>query len=154
MSVIYQTTSTVIDHKTGEALTSEKTNKVAFPKEPSYVKLYIEDIGSLMGLTTVRTDLLYSLIKIMSYDGNIRITKTTKDRICEQLGIKDGTIRKALCHYCEKGIFKRLGTGEYEANPNYFAKGDWVDIRKRQNDFELKIKYTKNGKREIKGKAI
>lgn len=143
----------VTDIRTGEVVKKEETKVLTLPKEPPYVKMYIEDIGSVLGLTDGCKNLLYCLATSMPYDGIITVVKSTRERFSKITGVQENVIKNQLTALCKSGAVKRLGRSEYEINPNYFAKGDWPEIRKRQNDFEMRITYTKNG-RKITGKAI
>ena len=141
------------DFQTGEVKSKEENKIITLPREPPYVKLYIEDLGKILGLTQGCKNLVYCLLNSMGYDGVITIAKGTRERFAEQIGVQERVVKNQITKLCKTNVIKRIGTGEYEMNPNYFAKGDWIDIRKRQNDFEMKIKYTKNG-REITGKSV
>lgn len=151
--VVYSRITEVANPETGEVKIAQKDNVVRMPTEPPYVKMYIEDLGNILGLTTGCKNLVYCLVHSMGYDGVVSITKGKREKFAESIGVKEGVIKNQITKLCKSGAIKRIATGDYEMNPNYFAKGDWPEIRKRQNDFKLSVKY-KNGKREITGKAI
>ncbi|HGO6848059.1 TPA: hypothetical protein ACK80Q_003100, partial [Legionella pneumophila] len=79
--------------------------------------------------------------KKMDYEGIITLTKSSRERLAEQVGVKETAVRNQITKLCQKGILRRVGTGEFEANPNLFARGDWSDIYKRRRDFKLVITY-------------
>ena len=139
--VVYNECKKEINFLTGEITTEEITNVVKIPKEPPYVKMYIDDLAKILELTSGCRSLLYFLIKKMDYEGIITLTKSSRDRLAEQVGVKETAIRNQITQLCQKGILKRIGTGEFEANPNLFARGDWSDIHKRRKSFRLTIKY-------------
>lgn len=89
----------------------------------------------------------------MDYEGIITLTKNSRDRLAEQIGIKETAMRNQITRLCQKGIFRRIGTGEFEANPNLFARSAWSDIHKRRKCFKLTINY-KNKKRILKWFSI
>ena len=139
--VVYNECKKEINFSTGEVKTEEITNVVKIPKEPPYVKMYIDDLAKILELTSGCRSLLYFLIKKMDYEGIITLTKSSRDRLAEQIGVKETAIRNQITQLCQKGILKRIGTGEFEANPNLFARGDWSDIHKRRKNFKLTIRY-------------
>jgi Firmicute plasmid replication protein (RepL). len=151
--VVYNETKKEINFSTGEIKTEEITNVVKIPKEPPYVKMYIDDLAKILELTSGCRSLLYFLIKKMDYEGIITLTKSSRDRLAEQIGVKETAVRNQITQLCQKGILRRIGTGEFEANPNLFARGDWSDIHKRRKCFKLTINY-ENEKRTLNGSAI
>lgn len=151
--VVYNETKKEINFSTGEIKTEEITNVVKIPKEPPYVKMYIDDLAKILELTSGCRSLLYFLIKKMDYEGIITLTKSSRDRLAEQIGVKETAVRNQITQLCQKGILRRIGTGEFEANPNLFARGDWSDIHKRRKCFKLTINY-ENETRILNGSAI
>lgn len=148
--IVYNEIKREIDFTTGEIKKEENTNVVKIPREPPYVKMYIDDIAKILELTSGCRSLLYCLIKKMDYEGVITLTKSSRDRIADQIGVKETAIRNQITQLCKKGILRRLGTGEFEANPNLFARGDWSDIHKRRKNFKFIINY-ENETRSLKG---
>ncbi len=151
--VVYNETKKEINFATGEIKTEEITNVVKIPKEPPYVKMYIDDLAKILELTSGCRSLLYFLIKKMDYEGIITLTKSSRDRLAEQIGVKETAVRNQITQLCQKRILRRIGTGEFEANPNLFARGDWSDIHKRRKCFKLTISYESEA-RTLNGSAI
>jgi hypothetical protein len=151
--VVYNETKKEINFSTGEVKTEEITNVVKIPKEPPYVKMYIDDLAKILELTSGCRSLLYFLIKKMDYEGIITLTKSSRDRLAEQIGVKETAVRNQITQLCQKGILRRIGTGEFEANPNLFARGDWSDIHKRRKCFKFTINY-ENETRTLNGSTM
>ncbi|HHF7372634.1 hypothetical protein [Legionella bozemanae] len=61
------------------------------------------------------------------------LTKNSRDRLAEQIGVKETAMRNQITRLCQKEIFRRIGTGEFEANPNLFARSAWSDIHNDEN---------------------
>lgn len=152
--VMTSTRTTHVDQSTGEILSTEEVNVVRIPREPPYVKMYIDDLARVVGLSAGAQSVLYELASRIDYEGIVTITKGTRDRIAERTGLKETTIRNRITDLTSAGIMKKLGYCEYEMNPCLFAKGDWSDIYKRRNGFKLEIKYSPNGERIISGKVV
>lgn len=151
--IVYNEINKHIDFSTGEITTEESKNVIRLPKEPPYVKMYIDDLAKILELTSGCRSLLYFLIKKMDYEGIITLTKSSRERLAEQVGVKETAVRNQITKLCQKGILRRVGTGEFEANPNLFARGDWSDIYKRRRDFKLVITY-ENDSRTLKSSVI
>ena len=151
--VTYSETQTHVDYNTGEIKETEQTNVIRLPREPAYVKMYIEDLSKILDLSHCSRTLVYALLRQMNYEGIITLNASARQRIADYLKITEQTVRNKLTELCKKGVLKRLNRGEYEMNPHLFAKGDWVDIHKRREKFQLTIEYD-GDKRTIKAKTI
>jgi hypothetical protein len=155
MSRIVQLESRVeVDHDTGEITRSSNSKVINLPQEPPYVKMYIDDISRLLDVPAGPRMVLYQLVRKLDYDGFISLTPAARERIAAACEIGVPTMSNYLTALCKSGILRHAGRGEYEMNPHLFAKGDWKDISKRRQDFELSISYSADGKRTVKGKAV
>jgi hypothetical protein len=151
--VLISTRTTHIDHLTGEIFSTEDMSVSRIPREPSYVKMYIDDLSKIVGLSSGSQSVLYELASKIDYDGIVTITKGTRDRIAIATGLKESTVRNRICDLTAAGIMRKAGYCEYEMNPNLFAKGDWQDVYKRRQAFKLEVQYSESGGRTIKGKG-
>lgn len=146
---------TVVDGSTGEVLEERRSNVVNLPAEPPYVKLYIDDLTAILQLPTTCKGLIYALIKQLNYDGLITLNASARRRIASSLGIGEPTLRNYITQLQQRGVIKRVDRGEYMMNPQYFARGSWVDVmRQRENYYKLQVTYTPDGRRTIKGESI
>ena len=127
---------------------------VRVPSEPPFVKMYLEEITLLHKLPTNCSAIMYEMLKYMDFSGEVIITAKRRKDIAEKLDISEKTIRNQTTSLVKKGILTNPSTSTYVFNPNLFAKGAWNDVSKLRESFELTIKYTKEGKRKIKGKAV
>ena len=139
-----------VDSVTGEILqkTSIKTSMIE--SEPSFVKLYIDDILKLKDVPKASNDVLNILVANMSYGNVVVMIKPIKDLIAEETGLKLNTINKAISNLHEAGILIRKNRGVYLVDPNLFAKGKWSDIKK----LRLTIDYNADGTKEINSDAV
>lgn len=146
--VVQQTEKVSTNHETGEVTSETKENVYTFPKEPPYVKLYLEDVEKIYGLPNSSSPVLYELLRKMDYDGLINLNSTVKNIICEKVGYKYQTLKNYLNTLVKTDVFRNVGRGVYQPNPNLFGKGDWREIYK-QREAWLKVEYTKQGKRKV-----
>ena len=152
--VLTSTKSTHLDYSTGEVLSTEDVSVVRIPREPPYVKMYIEDLSRIVGLSSGAQSVLFELASKIDYEGIVTITKGTRNRIAERTGLKEPTVRNRISDLVAAGIMRKSGYCEYEMNPNLFAKGDWQDVYKRRQAFRLEVRYSVTGERVISGHSV
>lgn len=109
--------------------------------EPDYIKLYIDDIGRMMGLQDGHRSILLYVAASVAYDGILSLTSYRKTRIAALLGCSVRSIDNAISEFVKQKILIRVARGEYELDPHLFAKGRWMEIRERRMKFMAKIIY-------------
>lgn len=127
--------------ETGEVIDVHKVS--ILPKEPNFVKLYLDDILLLNDVPKWISSILHELLKYMNYQNEIVLNAYVKKQIAAQLNVIPRTVDNALLAFTKKEILFRKGPGVYVANPYLFGKGDWSNIQK----IRLEIEWTPNGKR-------
>ena len=145
------------DYATGEITSSEKITVFRLPKEPAYVKLYLNDLALIIKLKNGPKRLLHDLLMRMDYEGYISLNPVIRERIRQNLNIAEQTLRNYLQDLKKSGFLLPIGTNCFKMNPNYFAKGDWHNVfrlRKEYAGMELKIRYNADGSREITSSII
>ena len=148
--ISYEETTTLID-KNGESRT-RNISLVKVPQEPPFVKMYLDDITLLHKLPTNCSSIMYEMLRYMDFTGEVVITTKRRKDIAEKLGISEKTIKNQTTNLIKTKIIAHPSPNTYIFNPKLFAKGCWSDISKLRDEFELNIKYTKKGSREISGK--
>ena len=145
-NIVYQDTKIqhIMDYKTGEIKETNTTVNIKkrVPKEPDFIKLYLQDICKLKSIPSTGSKLLNELLKYTSYDNVILIPSYVKQEIAKNLNTSVGTISNALTKLVKEEILKRKGGGAYVLNPFLFGKGEWTKIRKIRMTWE----YSENGK--------
>lgn len=145
---------TEVDYETGEVTKQTSSRVINLPQEPPYVKMYIDDVGKLLDVPPGPRMVLYQLVRRLDYEGFISLTPAARERIAKACDINVRTMSNYLTTLSASGILRHAGRGEYEMNPNLFAKGDWKDIAKRRQDFELTVQYRSDGSKVLKGRAV
>ena len=154
MKTIYK--STTVNHETGEVKESTTVRAIK-GEEPSYIKLYLQDISYLYGLPATAGDLMHELLQYVTYGTQqIVLNASVKERICKVTGIAKQTLNNRLQDLVNKGIIARDGRGVFVLNPYLFGKGDWKSVRElRSKNIHLKIVYDKEtNTRRIQGNII
>ena len=138
---------TIIDNQTGEVLKEEAEKEVYIEKEPDFVKIYLDDLSYMKNLPKWVNKILYELLKIMNYENEIILNSSIKERISKKLNLKSNKnavqlINNSISNFVKKGILLQKERGIYIANPKYFGKGAWSDIKR----LRLKVTYSEKGK--------
>ena len=143
-----------VDGTTGAVLrdTSTVIELRPLPKEPPYIKLYVEDLSRLLGLGN--SSILLHIAASIGYDGIVSLSTTRRARIALTCGVSEKTVRNAITEYLHAGVMRRVGRAEYEMDPALFAKGDWSEIRGRRSSFRLEIDYSHETGRTIKARRL
>ena len=125
------------------------------PREPSFVKLYIDDIMLLHNMPATASSLLHLLVRKLDYDGYISLNAASKRLFAEELGVSVSSINNQFYKMVKKDILRRKDTGLFMLNPMLFAKGSWIDVLAlRESYFQLSITYSPDGKRTVQGKEL
>ena len=132
-------------------MTSKRANRTLnWGSEPSYVKLYLQDVLYLSDLPKHHEKILFELLRRACYAGEkdgmqITLNASVKKRIAAALEIQNiRSINNALSDLVRGKILYREDIGLYNLNPYLFGRGDWQDIAR----LRLEIDYD-----EIKGRT-
>lgn len=141
--------------------TEEASQKV--PKEPNFIKLYLQDISVLKGLQSGYKDILYMLLCLMKYDNYIfSISKYDKEQIIKNLGLNSvQQVDNAIQKLKKAGIILavvdkdgKVQRGTFEFNPYLFGKGNWVKNYDNRDVHKLTVLYRKNQKEVVNVDAL
>jgi len=142
-------TSQTTQTREGELDTITTVRSFATEVEPPFVKVYFEDIGRLFNLQGGHKNILIALSMRMNYEGEIVLSKVSRERIAEEVGCSKKSISNALDECLKAGILKRIATNHFLVDPNLIAKGKWAEIRQRQKTWNLVIKYDMESKKRV-----
>lgn len=151
MPKIRQSTTETTVTQDGELVERRTNQTLSWGAEPSYIKLYLQDILFLTDIPCKHEKVLYELLKKASYAGadngmEVVVNASLKRRIAKSLGMKnEGSISNAITDLVKGKVLYRVETGIYKFNPWLFGKGDWQDVAK----LRLEVSYD-----DIKGKTF
>lgn len=151
MPRINQSVETSIINENGELVSKRANKTLSWGTEPSYIKLYLQDVLYLSDMPKKHSKILYTLLKRASYAGEkdgmqVCLSSGLKRMILKELGLKNiGSIDNALSDLVKGKVLYRLETGVYQFNPYLFGKGDWQDIDR----LRMEIDYD-----DIKGRTF
>lgn len=144
--IIQEVQKQVIDHETGEITKTEVNTIFSVPKEPNFIKIYLDDVMYFIDMPSSASGILLSIAKRMNYDNKVTLVKHIKEDIAIETGLDLGTINNAITNFKKKNILIPSGRSVYIINPHLIGKGAWADIHK----LRVQIEYTPEGKRAIK----
>jgi hypothetical protein len=140
MPKIKQSVETMVINDKGEMVEKRANKTLSWGAEPSYIKLYLQDVLYLSDMPKKYDSVLYQLLKRASYAGDkdgmqVSISAGMKRIIQKELGFKNvGSINNAITDLVKGKIMYRIDTGIYEFNPWIFGKGDWQDIARLRTE--------------------
>lgn len=147
-TLAYNEVKTTINQETGEILEREETKQYKAEVEPSYIKLYIEDIAYFYKLE-ISSDLMYALFKYVNYEQEIVINKAIKERIAKELDKSLSFVNNNITKLVKHEVLIRIDAGLYQLNTFLFGKGSWKDIMKHRKSLKLNVFYSGEYGRQI-----
>lgn len=145
---------TEVDFNTGEIVKETTVSTSVSIHEPPYIKMYVDDLSRLLNVPDAQKKLMHLLVGKIDYDGYITLSKRYRIEMCSILGIKDQALRNNLSKLAKTGLIRKAGYGEYQVDPNLFAKGSWASIVKQREAFRMSITYSPDGTRKIMTEAV
>lgn len=144
------------DHLSGEITkhTSTVVQLNKLPPEPEYIKLYVDDIGKLHGLSPTHREVLLYVAAASGYDGIATISARRKAAIALTIGGSIKTVSNALTECVKTGLLRRVAHGEYEPNPFVFGRGSWAEIRERRERFVASFVYGPQGRQVLEARRL
>lgn len=142
--ITYMAQTTTVNVDTGEVKKYEETTHIKVSSEPNYIKLYIKTLLLFKDLPHTLNPILIEFLNYMSY-ANIEenhggqliyVNIDMKNNIAKKLKLSLDSINKCLFKLEKAKIFKRVGKGTYQVNPNMFGKGEWKDIKAIRATFD------------------
>jgi hypothetical protein len=142
--IAFESTKTTINEH-GEVTREERNTVTRVSSEPPFVKVYFNTVLAFRELPKGLQPLISELLCRISYaDPNaqyggqlIYLNPFLKQELADKLGVKINTIEHQLTKLVESNMFRRVGIGTYQANPEYFGRGDWHDIKSIRAMFDF-----------------
>lgn len=144
MPIIKQSVEETVTDENGRTLEHRTNKTLSWGEEPSYIKLYIQDILYLSDMPRKYVAVAEALLKRVSYAGEqqglcVTLVPMIKKAIIQELGWKNvASLDNALQKLLAGKILYRVDRGVFRFNPYFFGKGDWQDIAR----LRLEINYS------------
>lgn len=131
-------TSTYVDVNTGEVISQKekKHQKARLPKEPPFVKVYLNLLSRFKDIQVSFNPILIELLKSTSFAHSYEelggmilfLNKPLKNIIAKKCGVSLSRVDHAVTEFVKKGYMRRIELGMYQFNPYLFGIGEWKDI--------------------------
>jgi hypothetical protein len=147
-------TKDFVDYKTGEMISQEKTF-IRKNDEPSYIKLYCNDIAALKGISPMNSKVLFAIAMSTDYNNEVRAALTDRQRIADSLNAEgEGkttaeSVRVSIHQLCKAGFMTKKATGLYVLSPFFFTRTDWLGTVMKRKEFQMLIRYSEEQGRTI-----
>jgi methyl coenzyme M reductase gamma subunit len=135
----------VVDHKSGEILSTEKHTKIKIAVEEDYIKLYLRTISAIHGLPVGLSGTMNEILKRINYENEIVLVSSIKKRIAHSLGIKQNTVDHHLGDLVKRQIIFRVDPGVFKLNTYIFGRGKWADIIKHRETLGIDVEFKEDG---------
>lgn len=148
MPKIRQSVEETVQDATGKIVERRRNQTLSWGEEPPYVKLYLRDLMYMSDMPRHYTDLVYALLKRVSYAGDddgmcVTLVPRIKKAICSELGwAQTSSLDNALQKLLKGKIIYRVDRGVFRLSPYLFGKGEWQDISR----IRMQITYSLEGK--------
>jgi len=108
--------------------TPPTSNVVAFPAEPSWMKMFIDDLGVFLALNKSQTSVLYALVLRAGSDGMIAFDLDVRERVAQQCNIQPKMLKGVMTVLKAKGILITAARNVLRLNPQYFTY-EWQALK-------------------------
>jgi len=140
----------VVRNEDGSTKQTTEEHTAVVPREPDFVKMYIDDVSKLCALPKAANSVLHKILERIDYENIITLSPRIRKNIAKSIDITERTFNNKLNELVKKDLLKPLGWNEYAVNPSYFARGEWTDIYKYKIKYaSLRIEYDARGNRTI-----
>lgn len=135
-----------VDFESGEVKTEVEISELRFPQEPPFVKMYVQDLCCVLGVSNADQSLLRHLLARLDYEGFVVVTTRIRESIAQALNINQKTLRNRLNSLVKANLIKPVSRNDYRVNPDFFARGDWKKICEQKLSYSMNITYNSKGR--------
>ena len=145
--VSYQGTHEFVDNTTGE-IASKRETKILRVEHDSekFFKIFVENVGSLYGLSSVSSfKVLFAILNMAtSRDNVVSMAHGMRKRIGSAVEVHPNLVTKAMKELIEKQIIKPTNDRDYFLlNPHIFGQGSFIDVEKLRQSIEFQYDFKK-----------
>lgn len=140
---VYDEINTYVDKQTGEIVSTARKQVIKREKTPEFVMLFIQGLSRLTKaeLTKSEGQTLSELLKYTTNNTNmLMVNQHIKKLISEDTGLKIGTVSQNIKSLATKEVIIRKSR-MYFLNPLIFGRGNWEDVKKLTQTFEIEYDF-------------
>lgn len=132
----------IIEDEHGNQISKKQEKTVMLPREPDYVKVYLDNILYLKDLPKGMNTVLYALLKRIGYNNQLVLNAALKRQISEEIGLSVKSIDNSITKFVKGELLIRQDRGLYIANPHLFGRGEWRNI----SEIRMAVTFNSQGK--------
>lgn len=119
-------------------------NSGELTEEPAFIKLYINDLCKVKGLTGLQTKIFHFMLKNMNEHNEVSYGKSSKERFCSEHKTTTSAFNNNIKGLIDNNLIERINRGEFRVNKKYAVKVDWEKVQ----SIVWQTQYDENGKTE------
>ncbi|CAK3046441.1 Plasmid replication protein RepL domain-containing protein [Vibrio crassostreae] len=113
-------------------------------EEPAFVKLYINDLCKVKGVTGLQANIFHFMLKQMNDHNEVAYGSAAKERFCKSQGTTVSAFNNNIKKLIEHKLIERISRGEFRVNKKYAVKVDWSRVQ----SIVWTTTYSEGGKKE------
>ncbi len=113
-------------------------------EEPNFVKLYIDDLCKVKGLSANQHMIFSFMLQNMNWDNLVGYGAYTKASFLKINNLANQTFNNNVASLVKANLIERVGRGEFRVNKKYAVKVEWSKVQ----SISWTTKYTKSGRVE------
>jgi len=111
-------------------------------KEPDFVKLYINDLCRIKGLSANQHMIFSFMLQNMNWDNIVGYGAFTKKTFLDEQGLANQTFNNNVASLVSANLIERVGRGEFRINKKYAVKVEWSKVQ----SIKWTTEYTAKGR--------
>lgn len=111
-------------------------------KEPNFVKLYIDDLCRIKGLSANQHTIFSFMLQNMNWDNIVGYGAFTKKKFLTENDIANQTFNNNVASLVSANLIERVGRGEFRINKKYAVKVEWSKVQ----SIKWTTEYTAKGR--------
>lgn len=145
-TTLYEERQEVIDHKTGELVTTSNKKVIRREKSPEFVMMFTAGLSILTKseLTSGQAKTLFELLNFCVNNSNMLMVNTdTKKMIAKNSGLTQKTTNENIRQLVKKVILIK-DSNTYFLNPMIFGRGNFQDLKKLTHELSISYDFENN----------
>lgn len=130
----------VVDSSSGEIIDSSSEKTVRYLPGASYLKAFYKNPMFHTPMPHASRTLLFAMASlnphIVSQTTCVFIEGESRQKIKDEYGLCESTLKKSLSWLVENGYVRKCGRGMYEVNPYLYARGQSISVLQKQKEWD------------------
>lgn len=140
-------TKITIDNLTGEIITEENVKVMNMEFEPRYIKMYVDDIVRLNGISPTCTNIIFAIARRMGSKNEVALIKGIKETIALECGVSLKRVDNMILELKKNHLLIAIPNKRscYILDPHLFSRESW----KENKALRLQVTYLPDYNRKV-----